>query len=63
MYSLIDFSLLELLQNIQIGFFDGSVFELSKGGGVVGEIKKTDLTFMLSVKIRDVVFELFIISK
>jgi hypothetical protein len=62
--SLIDFSFLELLDDVEIGLSYGSVFEFTKGGGIVAEIQQTDLPLVFSIKVRNEGLELvFIPSK
>ena len=46
-YFLIHFSLLEFFQQIHIFSFQRFVFEVSKLGSVLGEIKQSDLVFVL----------------
>lgn len=63
MDSLVNFSLLELLDHIQIRLFNWAVFELTERSGIIAEIQKVDLAFMFFIEIGDEAFELSIIPE
>lgn len=62
MQSLINFSFLEFPNDFHIFFADGLIFEIIEFGGILTKIKQIDFSFMLLIKLFDIIFDIEVIA-